>query len=678
MQTLFILLLLIFVSGAVLSLVLRKNADFSHKVSSSASIMGSIVGVGMAIYLLLTKSFFSFTIPTLFPLFNISVHVDALSAFFILIISVVALASSLYGIGYMRHYYSIYNIGIFGFFYNLFILSLILVTTAYNGFYFIFVWELMSLSSLFLVVFEHKLERNVKSGYVYFAMTHIATACIFSAFFLLYQITGTFDFGAIKQLSGSILPLLKNSIFVLLLIGFGTKAGIIPLHIWLPRAHSASPSHVSALMSGVMIKMGIFMMFRFFIDLLPHAPLWWGATILIIGSFSSVLGVLYALSEHDSKRLLAYHSIENIGIILLGLGSGLIFTSLGNSSLATVAFMAALFHTLNHAVFKALLFLGAGSVISQTHTRNIEEYGGLIKNMPYTAFFFLIGALAISGLPPFNGFVSEWLTFQSLFGGVVSHQSMLIKSLFILAGGALALTGGLAAACFVKAFGITFLARPRSSHAQHAKESSLYMTSSMGYLAVLCLGLGVFSFAVLPLIRNIVTQLAVSGQVSEGIVINNMTMQVNNGFAVIVMPLLFIFICFSIIFAWLLTYVLSKKQKVKTGEIWDCGYNSITPRMEITATGFSRSIIMIFKGIFQPSIQHDIEYVDADIRYFSRSKTVTLGIVNIYEKYFYHPVDRILYKLSLQVRKIQAGNINAYILYIIITLLGLIIWTRYS
>jgi hydrogenase-4 component B len=676
MQILFILLLSIFLVGAGLSFILQKNADLSHKASSISAIIGSIMGIGMAIDLLLTKSFFSFIIPTSFPLFNISVHVDALSAFFILIISLVALASSVYGIGYMRHYYSIYNIGMFGFFYNLFILSLMLVTTAYNGFYFIFVWELMSLSSLFLVVFEHKLERNVKSGYIYFAMTHIATAFIFSAFFLLYQITGTFDFGAIKQISGSILPLLKDCIFLLLLIGFGTKAGIIPLHIWLPRAHSASPSHVSALMSGVMIKMGIFMMFRFFVDLLPHAPLWWGATILVVGALSSVLGVLYALSEHDSKRLLAYHSIENIGIILLGLGSGIIFASLGNSALATVAFMAALFHTLNHAVFKALLFLGAGSVISQTHTRNIEEYGGLIKNMPYTSLFFLIGALAISGLPPFNGFVSEWLTFQSLFGGIVS-QSVLIKSLFIFAGGSLALTGGLAAACFVKAFGMTFLARPRSSHAQHAKESSSYMTSSMGYLAALCLILGVFSFAVLPLLRDIVTQLTLPGALSDGIAINGMTVQINNGFAIIVMPLLFILVCFSIIFAWFLTNVLSNKQKVKTGEIWDCGYNSITPRMEITATGFSRSIIMIFKGIFQPSMQHDVEYVDADIRYFSKSRTVTLGIVDIYEKYFYHPFDRLLNKLSLQVRRIQAGNINAYILYIIIILLGLIIWTRY-
>lgn len=676
MQILFILILAIFATGALLSLVLQKNAVLSNKISNIASIIGSVLGMGMAILLLLTKSFFSYTIPTSFPLFTISIHVDGLSAFFMLIISAVAFASSLYGIGYMRHYFSTYNIGTFGFFYNLFLLSLFLVTTAYNGLYFIFVWELMSLTSLFLVMFEYKQKKNIHAGYIYFAMTHIATACILSAFYLVYQTTGTFDFGTIQHLSETIPVFLKNCVFILLLIGFGTKAGIIPLHIWLPRAHSATPSQVSALMSGVMIKMGIFMMFRFFIDLLPHAPLWWGVAILVIGSLSCVMGVLYALAEHDIKRLLAYHSIENIGIILLGLGSGLMFLSLGNSSLATLAFMAALFHTLNHALFKALLFLGAGSVILQTHTRNIEEYGGLIKRMPYTAFFFLIGALAISGLPPFNGFVSEWLTFQNLFSGIAS-QSMLIKSLFIFAGGALALTGGLAAACFVKAFGLTFLARPRSDYAQDAKESSFFITSSMGYLATLCLGFGIFSFAVLPLIRDIITQLTVFRRFPEGITIHNTVIQINNGYAAISMPILFIFICLAIALAWLLAYVVSNKQKIRIGEIWNCGYNSITPRMEITATGFSRSLIMIFKGIFQPTKQHDVEYVDANIRYFSKSKTVTLGIVNIYEEYFYHPLHRILERLSIQVKKIQGGNINFYIFYIYIVLLGLIIWTRY-
>lgn len=668
MQTLFILLLATFAAGALLSFIFQKNAQLSHMISSIIAIAGSVIGIGLALSLLITKSFFAFTIPTSFPLFDISVHVDALSAFFILIISVVAFASSTYGISYMRHYFANYNIGVFGFFYNLFILSLLLVTTAYNGFYFIFVWELMSLTSLFLVIFEYNQRKNLQAGYIYFVMTHIATACIFIAFVLLYQATGSFNFESIKNLSGSISPILKGIIFFLLLVGFGTKAGIIPLHIWLPRAHSAAPSHVSALMSGVMIKMSILMFFQFFIVLMPHAPMWWGVIVLIIGATSSVVGVLYALSEHDSKRLLAYHSIENIGIILLGLGSGMIFIALGNIPLAIIALVAALFHTLNHAIFKGLLFLGAGSVISQTHTRNIEEYGGLIKHMPYTAFFFLIGALAISGFPPFNGFVSEWLTFQGLFNGI-TYQSIFVKSIFIFAGGSLALTGGLAAACFVKVFGLTFLARSRSPHTKQVKESSLFMTGSMGYLAALCLGIGVFSFAIVPLIRSIVSGLIAFTQHPEGIVIQNMGIEINSTFAMsamIVMPFLLILLCLVVAIAMVFANFLSNKQKVRIGEIWDCGFNSITPRMEITATGFSRSIIIIFRGILHPTKQYDVE-----------SKTVTLGIVNIYEQYFYFPLHRSLQKISLQIKKIQGGNVNLYIFYIVIVLIGLFIWARY-
>jgi hydrogenase-4 component B len=669
-------MLSIFGIGALASLLLAKNNVRSHIVGSIFAIIGSVVGIFLALVMLITHSFFSMMIPTSFPLFMISFHADALSAFFILIITTVSLASSLYGIAYMRHYYKAYNVGFFGFFYNLFILSLLLVTTAYNGFYFIFVWELMSLTSFFLVIFECKLQKNIVAGYVYFAMTHVASAFILVAFYLLYLTTGSFDFQTIQQKSVMIPAIIKNSVYVLLLVGYGTKAGIIPFHIWLPRAHSATPSHVSALMSGVMIKMGIFMLLRFYVDILAQPPLWLGIVILTIGSFSAVLGVLYALAEHDIKRLLAYHSIENIGIILIGFGAGLIFISLGNISLAALALMAALFHTFNHAIFKALLFLGAGSVISQTQTNNIEKYGGLIKKMPYTAFFFLIGSMAIVGLPPFNGFVSEWLTFQSLFGGVV-YPSMFFKSLFIFAGGGLALTGGLAAACFVKAFGLTFLARARSQEAEKAKDPSRFMLISMGYLALLCLLLGVFSFVILPIIRTVVLQIAHLGTVSYGFNVNQTLIQVNNGFGVISMPFLLLALIIVVVVTMVLVDWISNKQKVRIGELWTCGYHTLTPRMEITATGFSRSLIIMFKNIFQSSSQYEIEYVDKETHYFAKSKTVTLHIKNLYEDYLYRPVDHLVYTVSLQVTKFQTGNISLYISYIIIVLIGLLMWSRY-
>lgn len=678
MQTLFILILSTFTLGALLSLIFRKNANLSNKVSNSASIMGSVMGIGMAISLLVSKSFFSFVVPTSFPLFTISVHIDALSAFFILIISLIALPASLYGIGYMKQYSQKYNLGVFGFFYNFFLLCMVLVATASNGLYFLFVWELMSLASLFLVFFENKDSNVIKSGFVYFIMTHAATAFIMLGFLLLYQATGSFDFGVIKSHESAIPALIKSIIYICMIIGFGTKAGIVPLHIWLPRAHSASPSHVSALMSGVMIKMGILMFFRMFFDILPQAPLWLGIVIILIGAISSILGVLYALSEHDIKRLLAYHSIENIGIILLGLGSGLIFVSLGKPSLAILAVAAGLFHTLNHAVFKSLLFLGSGSVISQTHTRNIEKYGGLIKLMPYTAVFFLIGSLAISGLPPFNGFVSEWLTFQSLFAGV-STQSAIIKGIFIFSAGSLALTGGLAAACFVKAFGITFLARPRSIEAQKAKESTPFILISMGFLASLCLILGIFSSFIIDTLQMVAKSLSALGNSTSSLKISNMSLQINKGlFATLDIPILTLCIVIALSITYVFISFISRNQKAVRRTVWDCGYSLLTSRMEITATGFSRSLIIIFKGIFQPTKQHEIEYVDADIRYFSKSKTVTLGIVNIYEQYLYFPLHIKLDLASKHVKKIQSGNINQYLLYIFLMLLGLLIFARYS
>ena len=396
-----------------------------------------------------------------------------------------------------------------GFFYNIFLAGMVMVVSAHNALFFLIVWEVMSLASYFLVIFENKEENNIKAGSLYFIMTHIGTVFIILAFLLLYRATGSLDFGVINNNIGAVSPLVRNIVFILALVGFGTKAGIIPLHIWLPSAHPAAPSHVSALMSGVMIKTGIYMLIRLFVDIMPGAPLWWGVVILLLGASSSILGVMYALTEHDIKRLLAYHSIENIGIILLGFGSFLIFWSLGMMPLAVLGLVAALFHTLNHAIFKSLLFMGTGSVINATHTRNMEEYGGLIKYMPQTAFFFLIGSMAISALPPFNGFFSEWMTFQSLFHGIVNVSVFSGRWAFVLAAGALALTGGLAAMCFVKVFGATFLARPRSEEIHHVKESGVSLRIGMAVLAALALAVGFLAGPVTSLLSGIVSQLGI-------------------------------------------------------------------------------------------------------------------------------------------------------------------------
>ncbi|MCX6930661.1 MAG: proton-conducting transporter membrane subunit, partial [Verrucomicrobia bacterium] len=308
-------------------------------------------------------------------------------------------------------------------------------------------------------------------------------------------------------------------VFLLFLFGFGVKAGMVPFHIWLPVAHPVAPSNVSALMSGVLIKTGIYGITRVSFDFMGTPPNWWGVTVLTIGTISAVLGVLFALMEHDLKRLLAYHSIENIGIILMGLGAALMFLHSGHPVLASLALIAGLYHTINHACFKALLFLGAGAVLHATHTRNMEEMGGLIRRMPKTAFFFLVGAVAISALPPLNGFISEWLTYQSLLQGFDTTTS-LIRLMFPLSGAMLALTGALAAACFVKAFGITFLAQPRSDEARHAHEAPFTMLLGQGILTAACVFLGLFPTVFLKLFDPLTQQLT-GQQLSQQLTVAN-------------------------------------------------------------------------------------------------------------------------------------------------------------
>ncbi len=666
----FLVVLSLFFIGAIGSLLLRKANVLANIWSSVFAITGSLCGLLFSLTLIISGQALSFVAGSSpFPLLSLSLHIDMLSAFFIFVISLITLFCSIYGVGYLKHYYGKYNIGSLGFFYHLFIIGMLLVVTASNGLFFLIAWEIMSIASYFLVVYERNEKNNVNAGYLYLVMTHVGTAFIIISFLLLYKYTGSFDFEVIKTSAILIPSSIKNVIFVMALIGFGTKAGIVPFHIWLPAAHPAAPSHVSALMSGVMIKTGVFMMIRLFLDILQPIPIWWGLTVLVAGSVSSLFGVLYALTEHDIKRLLAYHSIENIGIILLGLGSAMAFYSLDMPSLALLGLIAALFHTLNHAIFKSLLFLSSGSVIHQTHTRNMEEYGGLIKYMPQTAFFFLIGSMAISALPPFNGFFSEWLTFQSLFQGIIA-LNFSARWIFMLAAGALAFTGGLALTCFVKAFGSTFLARPRSVEVTHAKESSLPLIIGMGALAALSLLFGIFSGQLALFLQKVGTGLPIFQSTTLlASLSGSQALTVGNGFASVsgIAFLTFAVAVISIVVV-ITRSMINRRQKVSIGATWDCGAD-LTPRMEITATGFARSIVLVFKGILKPSIQHEIEYHDSESRYFPKSRTVILGVRDMHQSYFYKPLQRMFTAFSMRVKRVQGGNINVYIAYIFITLL---------
>ena len=420
------------------------------------------------------------------PLGSANMEIDPLSAVFAAAIALVTMLAAVYGSEYLQTHAGRKNLGVSWFFFNLLTASMLLVVVARNGVLFLMSWELMSLASFFLVTLEDEKESVRRAGWIYLVAMHLGTAFLLALFLLLGKNAGSLDF---ERLSAAAAP--SGVLFLLAVIGFGTKAGFIPMHVWLPEAHPAAPSHVSAVMSGVMIKTGIYGLLRM-LTLLGPPPAWWGWTLVAIGVVSGVLGVLYALSQHDLKRLLAYHSVENIGIIALGLGVGVLGISYGNPAMAALGFTGGLLHVVNHAVFKSLLFLGAGSVLHATGTGELDRLGGLLKRMPVTGATFLIGAAAISGLPPLNGFVSEFLIYLGAVAGLGGQAGAAPAwpLMSVLVVGGLALIGGLAAACFTKAFGIVFLGEPRSDEAAHAHEAGAAMRWPMVVLAGLCVLIG--------------------------------------------------------------------------------------------------------------------------------------------------------------------------------------------
>ena len=434
------------------------------------------------------------TLPLGLPWLPSRVRLDALSGFFLGVIGVVSVAVGLYGPAYVRGFErgrdSLTALGGFA---GLFLAGMLLVVLADDAFLFMVSWEVMSLSSYFLVAFQHENAANRRAAFLYLLMAHIGGLAILLGYGVLASFGGGFAFEAMRAA-----PLTSgwaSVAFVLAFIGFGMKAGLVPLHAWLPEAHPAAPSHISALMSGVMLKVAVYGFIRFVFDLLGDVQWQWGVAVLVIGGVSALTGVLAALVQTDLKRLLAYSSVENLGIIFIGLGLALVFLGTGHAPLGTLAFVAALYHVLNHALFKGLLFLGAGAILHSTHERDLEQMGGLLRRMPWTGLFFLLGCISIAALPPFNGFVSEWLTFQAALQAW-QLESGVLRSLIPIVSAVLALTGALVAATFVKVYGVAFLGQARSRHVRRARQVPFGMRAGQGWLALLCLLFGVLPTAV--------------------------------------------------------------------------------------------------------------------------------------------------------------------------------------
>ena len=671
----------VYCAGLVGSLLALRHERLANLVGFGCATVAGLFGIGAALLGLTAgagdgQAAFELW-PSLIPYLQLTVKLDPLGAFFLLLVSFLAVALSVYSFGYVRGFYGRKKVGVLAAFYNALLLATTLVFTASNAFFFLIAWEIMALTAYCLVSFEHEKVETRNAGVLYFIMSHVGTGCLILGFLLLFQAAGgqspgDYGFDTFRAIGEKMSPGRRDAVFLLFLFGFGTKAGIVPVHIWLPEAHPVAPSNVSALLSGVLIKTGIYGFTRVLFDFMGTPPNWWGVTVLTIGTISAVLGVLYALMEHDLKRLLAYHSIENIGIILMGLGASLMFLHTHHPVLATLALIAGLYHTINHAIFKALLFLGAGAVLHATHTRNMEKMGGLIKRMPKTALFFLIGAVAISALPPLNGFVSEWLTYQSLLQGFGTTDS-LVRLMFPLSGAMLALTGALAAACFVKAFGITFLAQPRSEQAARAREASPTMLLGMGLLTGACVFLGLFptTFLILfePLTQQLIRQPLPAYLIrGDGLVLGSAK---ELGGTVSTLGIALTGICLLPI-PLVLWLFFGRKTQTRIGPTWDCGLRGLTPHMEYTATGFSKPIRMIFKALFRPrrEVQREYDYSP----YFAKTLRFESHIEEAFVTRLYRPLNRTILRLSRRMRALQAGSIQAYLIYIFITLLLLLLF----
>jgi hydrogenase-4 component B len=662
--------LLCFLAGAVAGLATWKRPAAARVGAFGFAVLGSVLLVVAACRALALPAGATWNLP-LVTLFPCTVRLDPLSAWFTLTLGLLALAVSVYSFGYLRPMERTRNLGALGFFYNVLLLGLALVFTAANAFFFLSAWEVMAVSAFCLVVFEHEKAETRRAAIVYLIMSHAGTVMILAAFLLLGAFAGSMDFAGFHLLASQLPAAEQGAVFLLFFAGFGVKAGIVPLHIWLPDAHPVAPSNVSALMSGIVIKCGVYGMARVFFDFYGPPPLWTGTVVLAVGVVTALVGVLYALQEHDLKRLLAYHSIENIGIIVMGFGAALMFRALGHANLAAIAIVGALYHTLNHAIFKGLLFLAGGSVVQSVGTRNMEQMGGLVRRMPGTALFFLIGAIAISGLPPLNGFVSEWLTYQALLAGFGTTHS-LTRLMFPIAGALLALTAALAAACFVKAFGIPFLALPRSEAAATAEEAEPAMQYAMAFLAAACFVLGLGATWILPVFDPI-TQQALGVPVSPSLVAHGIALQAGTPQSGTVSPagIALVLVALGGTAAYLVTRRL-RHARVVTGPAWDCGLPGLTSDNEYTATAFSKPLRLIFSAFYRPRREIRPEYEVSP--YYPNAIRFESGIEATFEKRLYDPLKDWVFGLSRRMRAIQAGSIHAYLAYIFVTLILLLLF----
>jgi len=653
---------------AVLAIVLSRS-KMSTDIIYGATLLASAIGlIGSLRFLLGDTPTSDLTLPIGLPWLGAHFRLDALAAFFLIVVNLGGTTASLYGLGYGHHEPAPQRVLPF---FAAFLAGMNLVVLADDAFSYLLCWEFMSLASWALVMSHHREAANAKAGYIYLVMASFGTLALLLAFGLLAGPAGDYAFSAIRTAQHT--PYTAALVLILMLLGAGSKAGLVPLHVWLPLAHPAAPSHVSALMSGVMTKVAVYGFIRVIFDLLGP-PTWpASAIILFLGSITAVTGILYAMMEKDLKRLLAYSTIENIGVIFASLGLALAFQANGLKLAAALAFTAALFHVFNHSLFKSLLFFGAGAVLTATGERNMDRLGGLIHRMPYTSFAVLVGCVAISALPPFNGFVSEWLMFQAVLKSPDLPQWAL-KIMVAAAGAMLALAAALAAACFVKAFGITFLGRPRGVAAGTADEVDRFSLSAMLILVVLCLLAGILPGPVIDALSP----------VSIEILGGRMPIQADEAWLSIapieesrssyngLLVMLFIAISASLAVFFIHRFA---SHALRRGPAWGCGFSDPVPAAQYSSGSFAQPI----RRVFGTLAFHARDHVEMPAPGDTKPARLNVELHDLIWEAMYVPIAGAVGRASERLNRLQFLTIRRYLSLVfatlVILLLVLAIWS---
>ncbi len=636
-------------SGAP-GLFLRREGRGGERIACALMAVAGVLGVWASILAVTAPSARGLSLPWSVPGGALEIRVDGISAMFLAQIFFVCALGAVYGLAYWPQAAHARDGRRLRLFYGAVTAGMGLLVIARNGILFLAGWEIMALAAFLLLTSEDDKPVVREVGYVYVVSTRVGTLCLFAMFALLFGATGRFGFDASGLTASSSVA---TAIFLLALAGFGIKAGLMPLHVWLPGAHANAPTHVSALMSGVLLKMGIYGLVRLGATV-AHPPLWWGGTLLAAGTVSAILGVAFAIGQHDVKRLLAYHSVENVGIICMGLGLALLGRAAGNPALTLLGLAGALLHTWNHGLFKALLFLSAGAVIHATGTRDLDRLGGLLRRMPATALFFVVGAVAICGLPPLNGFVSELFVYLGLFRVVAEGDGKWwVATAF--AAPALALVGALAVACFVKVVGAMFLGEPRSPDALHAHDAPRAMLWPMIALAACCAAIGLSPALVAPVLDAAAAAWGVRAPLASAAPLGKIALT-----GALLLGALFV----------AGTVLALRVRRARHAPTWDCGYAAPTARMQYTSSSFAQMLVGMFSFALRPD-----EHLPAVTGPFPAAARYHGEVPDAVLDRVVAPSLRAAGRGFETLRFIQRGNLHAYLAYILLTLVLLLVWT---